>query len=65
VTPEMTYEEVIRILGHGKDIGSGLYIFQYRYTVGKQFTLAFGGWNGLINEEDYKEIRKIITNGQM
>ncbi len=61
VTPKLTYEEVIRILGHGKDIGSGLYIFQYKYTDGQQFTLEFAGWNGLINEEDYKEIRNIIS----
>lgn len=61
VTPKMTYEEVIRILGHGKDIGSGLYVFQYKYTDGQQFTLNFGGWNGIINEEHYKKIRNIIS----
>ncbi len=27
--------------------------------------IRVAGWNGLINEEDYKEIRKIISNGRL
>lgn len=60
ITPKMTYEEVIKILG-GKDIGSGLYVFQYEYTDGQQFALNFGGSNGIINEEHYNKIRKMIS----
>ncbi|AIQ37114.1 MULTISPECIES: hypothetical protein [Paenibacillus] len=62
VTAKMTYEEVISILGASKDIGSGLYIIQYEYTDGQRFTLDFSSYDGLITEEDYKEIRKLINS---
>ncbi|XEC94060.1 hypothetical protein AB6A23_22380 [Paenibacillus tarimensis] len=54
VTPKLTYEEVVEILGQGKDIGSGLYILEYEYE-GQQFTLNFISYEGLITEDDYKE----------
>lgn len=60
VTSRMTYEEVVGILGHGKDIGSGLFIIEYEYG-GQQFTLNFTSYDGLITEEDYKEIQKLIA----
>ncbi|MNO31334.1 hypothetical protein D3C76_213060 [compost metagenome] len=58
----MTYEEVINILGHSKDIGSGLYIIQYEYIEGQHFTLDFSSFDGLITNEDYEEISELISN---
>jgi hypothetical protein len=60
VTPKLTYEEVVEILGHGKDIGSGLIILEYKYN-GQQFTLNFTSYEGLITEDDYKEIQNLIA----
>ena len=60
VTDAITYEEVISLLGPGKDIGSGLYVIQYEYTDGQQLTLNFPSYDGTITEEDYEEIRELI-----
>ena len=60
IKKEMTYKEVISLLGPCRDIGSGRYIYVYKLEDGKEIVLNFGGMEEVIGksgEEILKEIK--------
>src|ERR1700730_9718451 len=61
ISPKMTYEEVIGVLGDSKDIGSGRFIKQYQYKDGEQFTLNYGSSDEIVNDGLYNKIQSLIT----
>lgn len=61
ISPKMTYEEVIGILGDSKDIGSGRFIKQYQDKDGELFTLNYGSSKDIISDEEYKKLQSLIT----
>lgn len=61
VSLQMTYEEVIGILGNSKDIGSGRYVKKYQHTDGTEFTLSFEQYKELIDGHDFEQIQNLIA----
>jgi hypothetical protein len=61
ISPQMTYEKAIGVLGDSKDIGSGRFIKQYQDKDGEQFTLNYGSPSDTLSGEEYKKIQSLIT----
>jgi signal peptidase I len=61
ITKDMTYQEVVNLLGNTKDIGSGRYIISYEYENGKRFNFNFGGYNEIINDQSYLTIQNLLS----
>ena len=60
IEKDMTYKEVISLLGPCRDIGSGRFIYVYKLEDGKEIVLNFGGMEEVIGksgEEILKEIK--------
>lgn len=64
ITKDMTYKEIINILGNTKDIGSGIYIFRYKYENGEFLDIKMIEHNldARINEELYQYIQTVLEN---
>lgn len=64
ITKDMTYKEIINTLGNTKDIGSGIYIFRYKYENGEFLDIKMIEHNldARINEELYQYIQTVLEN---
>lgn len=62
VKPEMTYAEVIEVIGDSADIGSGRYIKTYRHTGGMTFTLNYGSPHEILWPDVYLIIQEILKS---
>ncbi|WP_307201057.1 hypothetical protein [Paenibacillus harenae] len=64
ITKNMTYIEVVELLGNTKDIASGIIIFRYQFENGEFLDLnaEHGSADAKISEEDYQEIQNLLSN---
>ncbi|OUS68643.1 hypothetical protein B1748_33435 [Paenibacillus sp. MY03] len=62
VTPEMTFAELLEIIGESTDIGSGRTIRVYRHTGGAEIVLNYVNASETVYPDIYDTIQNIIWN---
>ena len=59
ISENMTYGEVIALLGHEQDIGSGRYIYKYEFRDELELILNFASYEEKLRMEDYLHIKEL------
>jgi len=60
IEKDMTYEDVIKVLGKTIDIGSGRHIITYEYENGESIMFNFGGYDDILDEQSYLTIQSLL-----